>query len=75
VTTVEVIVILLMTVIVIVNCVSVRANVEYIRNIQYGVKLFVALYTQHVKIYKYQMCYRGNQKLINKCTSDLMTIS
>jgi hypothetical protein len=30
---------------VIVNCVSVRANVEQIRYIQYGVKLFVALHT------------------------------
>jgi hypothetical protein len=34
----------------IVNGVNVRANVESIRYIQYGVKLFVALYTQHVTI-------------------------
>jgi hypothetical protein len=36
---------------VLVNCVSVRANVQYIRYIQNGVKLSVTLYTQHVTIY------------------------
>jgi hypothetical protein len=35
----------------IVNGVNVRANVEYICYIEYDVKLFVALYTQHVTIY------------------------
>jgi hypothetical protein len=33
-----------------VNCVNVRANVQQIRYIQNDVKLFVALYTQHVTI-------------------------
>ena len=47
---VEVTVILSMAVLV--NCISVQANVEQIRYIQYGVKLFAMLHTQPVTIYK-----------------------